>query len=164
MVRFPRVRAWLEQLLHTHDTPQRTAAAYALGIFLGFSPLLGFHTILGLILAFALRLNRVAVLLGVYSNLPWIMVPYYTLATWLGAAILRTAVPPGVVEALMASLGNLSWAEFRKAAGELKPVLWAYTLGSTVLSLLLAGVAYRLASVTIASHRNRMNRSQHTEM
>jgi len=26
MVRFPRVRAWLEQLLHTHDTAQRTAA------------------------------------------------------------------------------------------------------------------------------------------
>ena len=48
MVRFPRVRAWLEQLLHTHDTPQRTAAAYALGVFLGFSPLLGLHTVLGL--------------------------------------------------------------------------------------------------------------------
>ena len=39
MVR-PRARAWLEQLLHTHDTPQRTAAAYALGVLLGFSPLL----------------------------------------------------------------------------------------------------------------------------
>ncbi len=41
MVRFPRVRVWLEQLLHTHDTPQRTAFAYALGVFLGFSPVLG---------------------------------------------------------------------------------------------------------------------------
>ena len=48
MVRFPRTRAWLEQLLHTHDTPQRTAAAYALGVFFGFSPLLGLHTVLGL--------------------------------------------------------------------------------------------------------------------
>ena len=69
MVRF-RARAWLEQLLHTHDTPQRTAAAYALGVLLGFSPLLGLHTVLGLVLAFALNLNRVAVLLGVHSNLP----------------------------------------------------------------------------------------------
>src|SRR5262245_66491344 len=60
----PRLRRFLDHLLHTHDTPQRTAAAYALGVFLGFSPLLGLHTILGLILAFALSLNRVAVLLG----------------------------------------------------------------------------------------------------
>ena len=97
MVRFPRVRAWLEQLLHTHDTPQRTAAAYALGVFLGFSPLLGFHTVLGLILAFALNLNRVAVLLGVYSNLPWVLVPYYTVATWLGATLLGAVPPPGLV-------------------------------------------------------------------
>src|SRR5262249_50056764 len=60
------VRRWLDQLLHIHDTPERTAAAFALGVFLGFSPFLGFHTILGIALAFLLNLNRVAVLLGVY--------------------------------------------------------------------------------------------------
>src|SRR4051794_32369433 len=111
MVRFPRVRAWLEELLHTHDTPQRTAAAYALGVFLGFSPVLGLHTVLGLILAFTLSLNRVAVLVGVYSNLPWILVPYYTLATWLGATLLGVVPPPGLVEAFVAALQNRSWSE-----------------------------------------------------
>jgi len=81
----PRLRRWLDQLLHTHDTPQRTAAAYALGVLFGFSPLLGLHTLLGIALAFGLNLNRVAVLLGIYSNLPWILPAYYTLATMLGA-------------------------------------------------------------------------------
>jgi uncharacterized protein (DUF2062 family) len=80
------MRRWLDQLLHTHDTPQRTAAAYALGVFFGFSPFLGLHTVLGLVFAFALNLNRVAVLLGVYSNLPWILPAYYTLTTVLGAS------------------------------------------------------------------------------
>src|SRR5215471_6446174 len=88
----PRVRRWLDQLLHTHDTPQRTAAAYALGVFFGFSPLLGFHTLLGLVFAFALNLNRVAVLLGIYSNLPWILPAYYTLAIMFGAAILHVPI------------------------------------------------------------------------
>src|SRR5919107_1947223 len=101
MVRFPRLRGWLEQLLHTHDTPARTAFAYALGVFFGFSPFLGLHTILGLAFAFALNLNRVAVLLGVYSNLPWILVPYYSLVTWVGAALLRTQLPPDVVDRLL---------------------------------------------------------------
>src|SRR3954470_19061408 len=88
------VRRCLESLLHIHDTPERTAAAYALGVFIGFSPLLGVHTLLGLVFAFALNLNRVAVLLGVYSNLPWILPAYYTLATGLGAAILRVPIKP----------------------------------------------------------------------
>src|SRR3982751_544197 len=137
MSRFPRTRAWLEQLLHTRDTPQRTAAAYALGVFFGFSPLLGLHTLLGLVFAFALSLNRVAVLLGVYSNLPWILVPYYTLTTWLGATLLRTELPPGVLERLRDGLENRSWSEFRTAVGTLKPVVWAFSLGSLIGAVLL---------------------------
>src|SRR3954462_4633042 len=112
----PRVRRWLDQLLHTHDTPQRTAAAYALGVFFGFSPFLGLHTILGLVFAFALNLNRVAVLLGIYSNLPWILPAYYTLATMLGAAILRVQVPPGLISDLSSAFADASWADFRHLA------------------------------------------------
>jgi hypothetical protein len=163
MVRFPKTRAWLEQLLHTHDTPQRTAAAYALGVFFGFSPLLGLHTVLGLIFAFALNLNRVAVLLGVYSNLPWILVPYYTLMTWLGATILRTELPPGVLDRLREGLENRSWTEFRSAAVALKPVLWAFTLGSVIGAVLLALIAYRVSFAMITTHRERLRRSQHAD-
>src|SRR3954452_25032032 len=104
----PPLRRWLGQLLHTHDTPQRTAAAYALGIFFGFSPLLGLHTILGLVFAFALNLNRVAVLLGIYSNLPWILPAYYTVATVVGAAILRVKIPPGLMQDLSSAFADAS--------------------------------------------------------
>src|SRR6266487_2552637 len=109
----PRTRRWLGQLLHTHDTPERTAAAYALGVFFGFSPLLGLHTVLGLVFAFAFDLNRVAVLLGIYSNLPWILPAYYTLATLAGAAILRVEVRPGLIKDLTEALSEASWADFR---------------------------------------------------
>ena len=42
------IRKWVEALLHIHDTPSRTAAAFALGVFFGFSPFLGLHTLLAL--------------------------------------------------------------------------------------------------------------------
>ena len=164
MVRFPRARVWLEQLLHTHDTPQRTAGAYALGVLLGFSPFLGLHTVLGLMLAFALSLNRIAVLLGVYSNLPWILVPYYTLATWLGASVLGLDVPPGVIEQLVHGLEHRSWTEFRSALVTLKPFLWAFTLGSSMGAIVLALAAYRIAFVMISTHRKHLQRPQDTEM
>ena len=165
MDRFPRVRRWLEQLLHTHDTPKRTAAAFALGVFFGFSPFLGLHTILGLAFAFIFNLNRVAVVLGVYSNLPWILPAYYTLATVAGAAILRIDVPPGVMADLTLAVTQISWTEFRRVAGSLTPLVWAYTLGSTLGALALAAVAFRLSLTMIEAHRRHkaMHGHQHIE-
>jgi uncharacterized protein (DUF2062 family) len=164
MVRFPRARRFLEQLLRTHDTPERTAAAYALGVFFGFSPVLGLHTILGLLFAFGLNLNRVAVLLGVYTNLPWVIVPYYTLATLLGAALLGVDIPRGTLDALTTALENHSWADFRAAALTLKSLLGAFVLGSTIGSLTFALVAYRIAFALISTHRKHLHRPQGTEM
>ncbi len=167
MLGFARLRPWLNQLLHTHDTPQRTAAAYAIGIFFGFSPFLGLHTVLGLAVAFALGLNRVAVLLGIYSNLPWILPAYYTLTTMLGAAILRVDLPPRLLAHLRDSLAHDSWANFRHIARSLAPLLWAYGLGSTIGAILLALVAYRVALVMIVRHRRRLeigHTPEHTDL
>ncbi len=156
----PRLRRWLDQLLHTHDTPQRTAAAYALGVLFGFSPLLGLHTLLGVALAFALNLNRVAVLLGIYSNLPWILPAYYTLATMMGAAILRARIPPRLLQDLTGAFRDASWADFRHLAHALKPLLWSYVLGSTIGAAILAFIAYRVALATIIAHRRHIARLQ----
>jgi uncharacterized protein len=164
MVRFPRLRRLLEQLLHTHDTPRRTAAAYALGVFFGFSPVLGLHTILGIMFAFGFNLNRVAVLIGVYSNLPWILVPYYTLATWGGALLLGIEVPMAVVEDVIASLEHGSWADFRNALAALKPFLGAFALGSTIGAIALAIAAYYSSLVLIIKHRQHAQRLQGPEM
>jgi uncharacterized protein (DUF2062 family) len=151
-----RVRRWLEQLLHTHDTPERTAAAYAVGVFFGFSPFMGLHTLLGVVVAFAFNLNRVAVVLGVYSNLPWILPAYYTLATTLGAALLQYDVPPGFWKDLRDTLTYTSWVEFRQIGRVLAPLLWAYTLGSTIGAAVLAAVAYRVSLGMIVAHRRHL--------
>ena len=158
-----RTRRWLDQLLHTHDTPSRTAAAFAMGVFFGFSPFLGLHTILGLAFAFALNLNRVAVLLGVYSNLPWILPAYYTLATLAGAAILRVQVPPGLLQELTRAVADVSWTDFRAVAGALAPLAWAYMLGSTLGALILALIAYRVALAAVLAHRSRQHHNNQTQ-
>lgn len=155
MLGMARLRPWLDHLLHTHDTPQRTAAAYAIGVFFGFSPFLGLHTVLALAVAFALGLNRVAILLGVYSNLPWILPPYYTLATMLGAAILQIDLPPGLLADLRDLLRHNSWRELRHLVGSLAPMLWAFGLGSLLGATALALVAYRAALTTLVRHRRR---------
>ena len=48
-----------EDLLQSTDSPQKKALSIALGIFIGLSPLWGFHTILVLFLAVLFKLNKV---------------------------------------------------------------------------------------------------------
>jgi uncharacterized protein (DUF2062 family) len=152
------IRRGLETLLHTHDTPRRTAAAYALGVFWGFSPPLGLHTILGLFCAFALNLNRLAVVLGVYSNLPWIIVPYYTLATVVGAALIGADLPAGLMAQLRGLLEHFTLSEARQILGDLAPLFWSYVIGTTAGALILAGIAYRAALVFLEANRKRLDR------
>jgi uncharacterized protein (DUF2062 family) len=148
-------RRWLDSLLHIDDTPERTAAAFALGVFFGFSPLLGFHTILGVAFAFLLNLNRVAVLLGVYSNLPWVIAPYYAFTTMAGAAVTHHPIPAGFRSRLGALFAmSIFQADFWRGLGVLlRPLLWPYAVGSTLGALMLAAIAYPLALAFVTSRR-----------
>jgi uncharacterized protein (DUF2062 family) len=151
------LKRWLEALLHTHDTPHRTALAYALGVFWGFSPLLGLHTVLGLVCAFAFNLNRVAVLLGVYTNLPWILPAFYTVATIGGAAMIGADVPPNVGTLLRDAFEATTCGEFRVLLDILWPILWSYTVGSTLGAALLAVGGYWIALGFVLAHRRRVD-------
>ena len=149
------VRRWLDTLLHVAGTPERTAAAFAMGVFFGFSPFLGFHTVLAIIAAFLFNLNRVAALLGVYSNLPWIIAPYYAIVTMVGAKIIGHKLPEGF-RAQLAALFELSvfHGEFwHQLITILKPLLWPYTVGSLLGAIVMAAVAYPLALAFVTSRR-----------
>jgi uncharacterized protein (DUF2062 family) len=150
------VRRWLDTLLHIDDTPERTAAAFALGVFFGFSPFLGLHTILGIALAFLLNLNRVAVLLGVYANLPWIIAPYYAFVTMvIGAPLTRHKMPPGFKSQIVAlfELSIFSGAFWQRLIVLMRPWLWPYTVGSLCGAIALALFAYPLALAFVTSRR-----------
>jgi uncharacterized protein (DUF2062 family) len=152
------IQQWLDHLLHIHDSPQRTAAAYALGVFFGFSPLppfLGLHTALALAFAFVFNLNRVAVLIGVYSNLPWILAPYYTLTTMMGAKLLGMHVPESFATRLehLFSLSVFHGEFWRRLVDLLRPFVWPFAVGSLIGAVVLALVAYRVALAFVIARR-----------
>ncbi len=152
------IRKWLDHLLHIHDSPQRTAAAYALGIFFGFAPLppfLGLHTTLAIACAFIFNLNRVAVLVGVYSNLPWMVAPYYTLTTMMGAKLLGMHVPPSFATNLEHLFATSLWhGEFwRRLVDLFRPFVWPFTVGSSIGAVVLALIAYRLSLAFVIARR-----------
>jgi uncharacterized protein (DUF2062 family) len=151
------VRRWLDALLHIEDTPERTAAAYAVGVFCGFSPFLGLHTVLGLACAFLLNLNRVAVLLGIYSNVPWIIAAYYASTTMFGAALMQSRVPAGFKDRFvdLFALSVTSREFWTGVMTLLHPLLWPFVVGSTVGAVVLALAAYQLALGFVRLRRHR---------
>ena len=148
---------WLARLAASDDTPRRTAAAFALGVFLSFSPFLGLQTIVGLSLAVALRLSRVAVLIGLCVNLPWIMVPWYTMTT--AAAAYLMGVPIAVeFRSHLAALFELSIfrTAFWTGAVELVwPFLGPFVVGSTAGALVAGALAYAAFRPIVEAARGR---------
>ena len=146
------VRQRLDRLASSELDPRRTAAGIALGVFLSFSPFLGLQILLGLALAFAFRLSRVAVLVGLCANLPWIMVPWYVLTTGAAAAVIGVSNPVGVQSALF-SAPILDLAIVDRTSALATGLFWPFLLGPTTGALVLALAAY-FVSFRMLSRRN----------
>jgi hypothetical protein len=153
---------WTESLLHIHDTPARTAAAFGVGVAIGFSPFVGLHILIGLVLAFVFNLNRVAVLAGLWINLPWIMAPYYAATTALGAWLTRTPMPPQFLAQLDAIWKLPAWRERVSGfAHLLSPLLVPYTLGSLLACLPIGFVGYRLTLAFLEARKRHFEHHAH---
>lgn len=69
----------IEDLLRHQDSPKKKAFSIALGLFIGLSPLWGFHTIIVVFLAIFFRLNKVIAF--VFSNIS--LPPFIPVILWM---------------------------------------------------------------------------------
>ncbi len=126
-----RIREKLIVILNVKDSPLKTSLSFGIGVFIGISPLLGLHTILGVIVSILFKLNKFITLIGVYVNNPWTIVPIYTFATWVGLKITGRSF-----------FFNIKWnkIKFYLFLNELKELLWPFIIGSTLVGL-VSGIA-----------------------
>ncbi|MBK5282839.1 MAG: DUF2062 domain-containing protein [Nitrospiraceae bacterium] len=140
----PSFRSLLKQVLHLRESPQRTALAFAIGVFIGFSPAYGLHTVMVLFCAWALGLNFLALMVGAFLNNPWTVVPILGATYWVGALLLGRRDSP-----------SFDWHDLSFGAiyDQIMPYAMPFFLGGFVLSLLGAALAYPLAYYFVAKHR-----------
>lgn len=140
----------LGALLQVEDTPHRTALAFGIGVWIAFFPIWGIHTAMALGIAFALRLSRAAMVLGAWVNNPWTVAPFYTAGTLLGCWILGV---PG------AGLAGFDWGLRGRAfmaalLDTLRPYLWPFVVGNTVVGV-VGGIAAYFALRLVLQSRQR---------
>lgn len=140
-----KMKEQVRRVLGLNDTPHRTALAFALGVFIAFSPLLGLHFILAVVSAWLFRLNRMAVLVGAFVNNPWTFTPITLSSTWFGIELCCKTheIPPINFE-------NLS---FSTMGVQLKSYFFPFVLGSTLLGVLFAVIAYFAMLWMISQYR-----------
>lgn len=147
-------------LLHADEPPRRTAAAFAVGVALSFSPLLGFQILLAALLSWAFRLNRLVLFVGLCTNLPWLMAPYYAATTGAAAWAMGVSAPGALAERLAGLFAHsvLSSAFWTEAGHVLWPLFWPFVAGSSAAAVVIAGAAYWGAVTLTSVRRARLER------
>ena len=137
-------RTLLRQVLHLQESPQRTALAFALGVFIAFSPAYGLHTAMVVLCTWLFGLNFLALFTGALINNPWTIIPILGATFWTGALLLgRTDVP------------NFDWQDlsFSGIYQQVLPYAAPFMLGGLVLSVLGALISYPAAYLFFHKHR-----------
>lgn len=122
------------------ETPERVAAAVALGVGVGLSPFIGFHFILAIVLAFAFRLNKFDTVLGSFAGNPWTLPPMYALGFRLGRWVLGYSAAAVPALKWHRILHADFWVAFRGPS--VAPRLASFLIGTTILALVAGGATY----------------------
>ncbi len=141
------------EMLGRDDPPEKVAASFALGVTISFTPLIGFHWIIALALAFVLKLNKVDVLLGTLVVNPLTIGPITAVALPIGRLVFR---------AEREALSRLPWREFlslsfwAQAGPRMRAVGLQWGAGMLVLGLIVGSLTYVVLLNLIRAHRARL--------
>jgi uncharacterized protein (DUF2062 family) len=151
-------------IFQVRDTPHRIALAFALGVFMGISPLLGLHYIGGFFLAWLLRLNKLVTLIGVSVNNPWTIVPISSFSVWVGAKLIGIKQVLPEVDWKNVTLTNIigrfaHMDNFIDMVNKLMPLLASFFVGSFVICIIAAIASYFIIQILAAKYR----KTQHAD-
>jgi uncharacterized protein (DUF2062 family) len=141
------IRDRLHSIVKLDDPPHKLAFAFALGIFIAFSPWLGFHIISCLVFAWVFRVSKFVVLTASFVNNPWTIMPMYAFCIWLGIKITGAAV----------AVPHIAWNELTISTAYmiLRPYLWSYLAGTLVVGAVAAVISYFLFYWAVIHYRKR---------
>lgn len=149
-------RSTFRRLLTLDDPPERTALAFAIGVFIAFSPLLGLHTILATAAAFTFRYNKLAIYSGTFINNPLTLVPIIIVSYAAGAFLLGRPwriSPEGLN--LLRNPNLLTGSYYRSLFWESWQIVWPFAIGGTVLSVVCSAIAYPVTLRLLLANRRR---------
>ncbi len=128
-----RLKAFFVRIKELQGDPRYVATGMAIGVFVGVTPTIPFHTIIAIALAFILRGSKPAAAIGVWFANP-ITIPFFYIGSFkIGKLILNKPIPFGVEFEPITALMTLGL-----------DVTIAMILGGAILGILPTIIAYSL--------------------
>jgi hypothetical protein len=149
---WPRFRSQFLEMLGRHQEPEKVAASFAIGVAIAFSPLIGFHFLLALVVAVLLRLNKLDVILGTLVVNPLTLGPVSAVALSVGRFVLQARQEAVTRMPLGDFLRPTAWAQ---AGPAMKTIGIQWGVGMFTLSVVLGALTYLVLVRVIRSRRDR---------
>ena len=151
----------MKRILRLSTTPHAVSAGVAAGVFASFSPFLGFHLVIALILALPLYGNLLIASLSTLTGNPVTFPIIWTLNYIVGSLILfgpseEIASVSELWQLLSKSLvSDFSWQNLTnllKFVGS--DIGWPMLIGSTINGLVVAVILYIITFFFVSAYRN----------
>jgi len=146
------IRDRIRSLIQLNDSPNQLASAFALGVFIAFTPTIGLHTISCFVFAWMFRLSKIVVLTAAFVNNPWTIVPLYGFCLWFGIKITGNDV----------TRPDIAWQALTvtNAYHVLKPYLWPFVAGTIVVGGAASIISYFVMYWAVVRYRQRKDTAQ----
>jgi hypothetical protein len=140
-----KIKGFFITLVELNNTPHEIALGVAVGVFIGITPLYGFHTILAVLAALLIpRTHKIAIIIGSNISLP-ITAPFIS---WTGYQIGRFLLNKNFPDIRLSTLKHFSYKE-------IGDILYPLFLGSFILGIIGAFVFYFIILFAIKKKRGR---------
>ena len=148
---FKRLRKWIRDLAGLDDTPHKIALGFALGIFIGFVPVMGIQMAVVLPFALIFRGNKAAAISGVWITNPLTVIPIYYINYMVGLWV----TPYGHMTwaDFSAKFSNIDTTTFLKLGSDLLVPLF---VGGTALGVVLGIPTYFATKAFIIRYRKKI--------
>jgi uncharacterized protein (DUF2062 family) len=179
MISLTRFREALQHLLHLEDTPRRIALAFAIGVFIGFSPPTGLHIVVAILVAWVMGLNKAIMVFGSLVNNPWTMVPIYATCLWVGVHLYGihrftpidwNAVMPGTLIHQFEAAGAEGQGLFSALAStglhfidQFRTYFIPFLIGTVVVGLVASVVSYFILISIVTEYRKIRKRTHSSD-
>lgn len=130
----------IKKLLLYERTPHKLAYASCVGIFIGFSPLIGFHWLLTLICAWAFQLNIGVIYAASHViNNPFTMVPIYLAGYATGTKMMQWLG----FDLISHNPWWMNWLNIKLSCLGIPTIsLWTFLIGGHILGAVISIIAY----------------------
>jgi uncharacterized protein (DUF2062 family) len=138
------------RLRRLSDTPHAVALGFAAGVFAAFTPFIGTHLVMAMLIAWIIGGSIVAAVLGTFIGNPLTYPLIWYVTYHVGHFMMGAEAKPREID--------LSGGIFQSSFEQLWPILKPMMLGCVPIGLLLAALCYVLVKPMVEAYKNARRR------